>query len=75
MSAPKSPTPDQMDRAANWLDYYEDHGAGVDENKQACKVVAEWLRVQSENKELQLVAKEHGIPVKKLRASLKKVNA
>lgn len=65
----KSPTPEQLEAAASWLDYYDDDDTV---NATACKTVAAWLRAQAVSKELRAAAREHNVPVKRLRAVLAK---
>ncbi len=62
----KTPTPDQLEFAAEWLDHYEG-GSDDKDNMAAAKAVAHWLRLQAIDKAMREAAKEAGIPVKSLR--------
>jgi hypothetical protein len=62
----RAPTPEQMESAAEWLDYNEGEG----EELESCKVVAAWLRQQASAKDLRIAAKANGVSVKALRAAL-----
>ena len=65
-----TPTPSAEDlrTAAIWLDANE---GDVDERGPMVRV-ARWLEEQADAKELREAAKEHGVPVSKLRAALAK---
>ncbi|HCE7248320.1 TPA: hypothetical protein NHR53_006222 [Pseudomonas aeruginosa] len=61
-----TPSSDDFRTAALWLDSNE----GDDDERAPLIRVARWLEQQAESKELREAAKEHGIPVGKLRAAL-----
>jgi hypothetical protein len=66
----KTPDPDSMRFAAEWLREYDDeHEGGTDSARAAS--VADWLDAQADANELRSAAREQGIPTKKLRLALK----
>lgn len=62
----KTPTPDQLHIAAQWLDIYE--GA---EDATACQAVKSWLLEQAEAAELRKACREARVPVSRARAAIK----
>jgi hypothetical protein len=62
------PKPDDLRFAADWLRFYDD-GGGKDTAR--AHAVADWLDSQAESAELREAAKEHGVPVAKLRRAMK----
>lgn len=64
----KRPTPDQMHKAAQWLESYESDGSA---EKEACKVVALWIVEQSDAAELRDLAREAGVPVGAVRKRMR----
>lgn len=65
MSTKNTLRPDDLRFAAEWLRVYEGEETAVAE------LVAEWLDAQADAKELRDAAKQHGVPVGKLRTALK----
>ena len=65
------PTADDLRFAAEWLRQYDDSHEGGAQSSVAERV-ASWLDGQAEAKELRELAREHGVPVKRLRAALAK---
>jgi len=63
----KTPTAEQMETAAAWLDCNEGSG----DEAESCAAVAEWLREQAAAKQLRAVATEAGVPLGRLRAAMK----
>lgn len=66
----RTPSPDDLFIAANWLEVYE--GA---EDAEACKRVAVWLKEKSDDQEFKLSCKEAGVKVTYARQSLKRRGA
>lgn len=62
----KTPTPDAMLTAADWLEVNEGEEGEMDE----CHAVAKWLREQVDAKALRQVCREKGVPVARVRAAL-----
>lgn len=71
MSAARTPSIEDMDIAAEWLDCNE----GEDGEGDACARVAEWLRVQAAAKSDREAAKAAGVNVGHLRGALAKVHS
>ncbi len=69
MSAPRTPGPDDLRFAAEWLRAYDDSHDGGEQTAIA-EAVAEWLDAQADAKELRATAAEHKVPVGKLREKL-----
>lgn len=66
----RTPSADALRFAAEWLRHYEDEqDRGVDEAR--ANAVADWLDDQAEASELRAAAREHGVPVARLRSALK----
>lgn len=65
----KTPSPDDMHLAAQWLEIYE--GA---EDAAACKRVAEWLRAKSDAAELRAVCREKKLPVALVRKRMQQTS-
>ena len=66
-----TPSPDDLLLAAEWLRQYDDeHDGGRDTAR--CAAVAEWLAAQAAAASLRALAREHGVPVGRLRAALHK---
>jgi len=63
-----APSVEDLRLAALWCESNE----GDDNERLPLARVAEWLEAQAEAKELREAAKEHGMPVAKLRAALVK---
>lgn len=66
-----SPEPDDMRFAAEWLRQYDDSHDGGKQSAVAA-AVARWLDEQADAKELRAAAREHGVPVGRLRTALAK---
>lgn len=66
----KTPAPDDLRFAAEWLRCYDDSHDGGDQSAIAAKVAA-WLDAQAGAKELRAAAAENLIPVAKLREMLR----
>jgi rRNA-processing protein FCF1 len=65
----QTPNADALRFAAEWLRQYDDsHDGGQD--MAIAEAVAEWLDDQANAKELRQVAREHRVPVGKLRERL-----
>jgi hypothetical protein len=61
---PKSPTPEQMRLAAEWLDCNEAH----DGTEQAdCLAVRDWLRAKADQAEARIIARDYDISVSQVR--------
>lgn len=69
MSTKQTPDPDALRFAAAWLRYYEDEHDGGGQSAIAASI-ADWLDAQADAKELRDAAREHGVPVGRLRAKL-----
>ena len=67
----KPPTPDDLRFAAEWLRQYDDSHEGGEQTAIAAKVAA-WLDAQASSIELRATAREHGVPVMRLRSALAK---
>lgn len=61
----KTPFADDLRFAAEWLREYEDEPGGADSERAAA--VANWLDTKADEAELRSAAREHGVPVAKLR--------
>ena len=59
---------EDLRRAALWLEANE----GDDDERSPLLRVAQWLEHQADGKELRDAAREHGLPVGKLRAAMAK---
>lgn len=66
----KTPEPDDLRFAAEWLRQYDDTHDGGEQTAIAAKV-ADWLDAQADAKELRSTAREHGVPAAKLRAKFR----
>jgi hypothetical protein len=67
----RTPEPDALRFAAEWLRQYDDsHDGGA--QSEVARSVADWLDAQADAKELRDAAREHGVPVGGLRARLAK---
>lgn len=67
----KTPDPDALRFAAEWLRQYDDtHDGGGDTSRAAA--VADWLDAQANAAEFRSAAREHGVPVGKLRQAVAK---
>jgi hypothetical protein len=65
----KTPNADALRFAAEWLRQYDDeHDGGADTERAAS--VADWLDAQADAADLRGAAREHGVPVAKLRRAL-----
>lgn len=64
-----TPNADALRFAAEWLRAYDDSHDGGEQMAEAERV-AEWLDAQADAQELRAVAREHGVPVGKLRRKL-----
>lgn len=69
--AKQTPKPDALRFAAEWLRQYDDSHDGGEQTETA-QAVAQWLDAQADAKELRDAAREHGVPVKGLRARIAK---
>lgn len=69
MNMQHTPGPDDLRFAAEWMRQYDDSHDGGEQSAIAVSV-AKWLDAQAQAKELRDVAKEHGVPVGKLRKKL-----
>lgn len=69
MGAHQTPDPDALRFAAEWLRAYDDSHDGGEQSAIA-ESVAGWLDAQADAKELRDTAREHQVPVRKLRAKL-----
>jgi hypothetical protein len=70
MSTPvKPPKADDSRFAAEWLRQYDDTHDGGEQISIACDV-ARWLDAKADAQELRAVARQHSIPIAKLRAKL-----
>ncbi len=70
VSAARTPPPDDLRFAADWLRQYDDeHDGGEDTAR--CARIADWLDEQAIAKDLRDAAREHGLPVGKLRSKLR----
>lgn len=63
-----TPTPDQLRRAAFWLELNEGSSGEADD----CAAVATWLHEQAERAELRAICRQTGVPVAKARAAIRK---
>jgi len=63
------PNPDALRFAAEWLRAYDDSHDGGEQSAVA-ETVAEWLDAQADASELRAAAREHGVPVGKLRQKI-----
>lgn len=68
MSHPNTPSVEDLRLAALWCDSNE----GDDAERLPLARVAAWLEAQAEAKEMRDAAKEHGLPVGKLRTAMAK---
>ena len=66
-----TPDPDALRFAAEWLREYEDDRPDGNEDVKKAASVADWLNTQADAADLRAVAKEHGVPVAKLRRRIK----
>jgi len=65
----KTPSPDDLRFAAEWLRQYDDsHDGG--KQMAIAETVAAWLDAQATSAELRAVARENGVPVSGLRRVL-----
>lgn len=64
----RTPSPDQMRRAADWLRSYED--APDEDTSNELEVVAAWLLSKASEKEIRDIARRGGVGVKLLRERL-----
>lgn len=62
----KTPDPDALRFAAEWLRQYDDTHDGGDDTSRAA-AVADWLDEQATAADFRSAAREHGVPVGKLR--------
>ena len=65
----RTPSADDLRFAAEWLRQYDDEHDGGEQTAVATKV-AEWLDAKADADELRAVAREHKLPVGKLRQHL-----
>lgn len=63
----KTPTPDEMRLAADWLEAND----GLEGEAERCKTVAAWLNAQADAQEMRAQCRAAGVPVAKLRAKLR----
>lgn len=63
---PKSPSVEQLECAAEWLDVNEGDGG----EREFCAIVAKWLRRQATLKMLRDTARDAGVPVAEVRKRL-----
>jgi hypothetical protein len=68
----RTPEPDDLRFAAEWLRAYDDSHDGGKQTAIAMRI-ALWLDEQADAKELRDTAAHHGVPVAKLRAKLAEV--
>lgn len=61
-----TPTPNQLRRAAHWLEMNE----GSDGEADDCNAVAEWLYRQADNADLRAMCRDAGVPVAQARAAI-----
>lgn len=66
----KTPDPDALRFAAEWLRQYEDTHDDLDTKRAVA--VADWLEAQADAAELRRAARECGVPTRKLRQALAK---
>ena len=66
-----TPGPDDLRFAAEWLRQFDDSHDGGEQTTIA-QAVAGWLDAQADARELRDAAREHGVPVGKLRQRLAK---
>lgn len=66
-----TPDSDALRFAAEWLREYEDDRTDGDKDVERATSVADWLNTQADAADLRAVAKEHGVPVAKLRRRIK----
>lgn len=66
-----TPLPDDLRFAAEWLRQYDDSHDGGAQSLIAA-AVAQWLDEQASEMDLRAVAREHRVPVAKLRAAVKR---
>jgi phage/plasmid-associated DNA primase len=64
----KTPTPEDLTTAAEWLSYYDENDG---ENSAACQRVAAWLVDQACAIELRALCRKAGVPVAQIRAKTK----
>lgn len=62
-----SPSAEDLRAASLWCDHYE----GTEAEQAQFKRVSEWLEEQAAAQELRELAREHGVPVAKLRAAMR----
>lgn len=60
------PSPDDLRAAALWCEHHE----GSEADNAPFLRVARWLEAQADAKELREMAREHGVPVSRLRKAL-----
>lgn len=68
MTTTKRPSPDHFETAIQWLE--ENEGDGFE--KEACTLVAAWLREQENQRFLRACARDAGVPVAGVRKHLAK---
>jgi uncharacterized protein (DUF111 family) len=66
-----TPDPEALRFAAEWLREYEGDCTDGNEDVKKAASVADWLNAQADAADLRAVAKEHGVPVAKLRRRMK----
>ncbi len=64
----RTPTPDQLRTAADWLEVNE----GLEGEAERCKAVSVWLNAQADAQEMRAECRKAGVPVAKLRARLRR---
>lgn len=69
-----TPAVDDLRFAAEWLRQYDDEHDGGAQTRIA-EVVAKWLDEQANMKQMRDVAREHKLPVDKLRAKIEQLMA
>lgn len=69
MSRQTTPRGEDLRFAAEWLRQYDDSHDGGEQTAIA-ESIAEWLDAQADAQELRAAAREHGVPVRKLRSAL-----
>lgn len=63
----KRPTEQQVEIARSWLE----HNEGEQEEREACRAVAEWLGHQEQKRMLRQEARKAGVPMSRLRQAMK----
>lgn len=66
-----TPTPEQLRRAAHWLELNE----GPDGEADDCNAVAAWLYRQADNAELRALCRDAGVSVAQAREAIAKATA